>query len=128
MVIDTHVFLWYLTDDPKLPKPIRTALATAPEAVFVPAICMWEALILAERGQISITGLRKDKVLRKYLMESGFKEAPLTAEIALLSRTLKFQHEDPADRFIAATAHRMGLPLATSDENLRRLGWLRLAY
>ena len=52
------------------------------------------------------------------------KVIPLDLEIALLSRSLPYRHEDPADRFIAATAHRLGVPLATSDARLLGLPWL----
>lgn len=46
------------------------------------------------------------------------REAPLTHEIAMVSRRLSLTHQDPADRFIAATAHVMGLTLVTADEQL----------
>jgi PIN domain nuclease of toxin-antitoxin system len=46
------------------------------------------------------------------------KEAPLSNDIAILSRQLDLVHQDPADRFIAATAVHYGLTLATVDKNL----------
>ena len=46
------------------------------------------------------------------------REAPLTHEIALVSRQLALSHQDPADRFIVATARVMGLTLVTADERL----------
>lgn len=126
--LDTHVFIWYALDDPRLIVTVRDLLARDPEAVYVPTICIWEAMLLAEKGRIQFREGRPERMLRGYLQSSGFNEAPLTAEIAALSRTLPFEHEDPADRFIAATAHAMNGLLATSDRNLRALPWLRLAY
>lgn len=129
IVLDTHVFLWYALDDARLPAATRDQMSRDPEAVFLPTICLWEMMVLAERGRVSLPGRRRpDVVFRDLLKQSGFSEAPLTTEIALLSRTLAFEHEDPADRFIAATAKHLGFPLATSNRNLRNLGWLRLAY
>ena len=52
------------------------------------------------------------------------KEARLTYEIAVLSRQLEFSHQDPADRFIAATAIYLNLYLATVDNRLTELDWL----
>jgi PIN domain nuclease of toxin-antitoxin system len=128
IVLDTHVLLWYFLDDPRLPVTTRDLMTARPRDMHVPSVCLWEAMMLAETGRISLPKGKADRLLRKYLSESGFTEAPLTADIALLSRTLAFNHADPADRFIAATAKMLGFPLATSDAMLRGLGWLKLAY
>ena len=45
--------------------------------------------------------------------------------MAIAARTLTFNHEDPADRFIGATAHVLGVPLATADPKLHNLPWLK---
>ena len=47
-----------------------------------------------------------------------FQEAPLTGEVAILSRSIDLPHQDPADRFIAATAAIHGLTLVTSDDQI----------
>jgi PIN domain nuclease of toxin-antitoxin system len=49
-------------------------------------------------------------------------EAPLTHEIALISRELRLPHNDPADRFLAATAQVLRLTLVTADSHLLGLG------
>ena len=46
------------------------------------------------------------------------KEAPLTHEVAMKSRSIQLPHKDPADRFIAATAFVYGLTLVTADSNI----------
>lgn len=128
MVIDTHVFIWYAAGDARLPSPIRSKMEADPDSVWVPSICIWEALLLAERGKLTLQGKHPERTIRAMLKASSFREAPLTSEIAILSRTLAFQHNDPADRFIAATAKALGQPLATSDARLRALRWIKLAY
>lgn len=57
-------------------------------------------------------------------MTAGIKEAPLTHEIAVLSTQLPL-HQDPADRFLAATAQVLDLVLATADQRLLGLGAIR---
>lgn len=126
IVVDTHVFLWYVQDDPRLMPDIKDQLELDPSKVFVPSICIWEALLLAERGRIGNGLMEFSVALRKALQVSGFSEAPLTAEIAEQSRLLTFAHSDPADRFIAATAHVLKAQLATQDNLLRRLPWVNL--
>ncbi len=53
------------------------------------------------------------------------REAVLNNEIALLSRQIDLPHQDPADRFIAATAVFYQLTLATVDSNLTSSSWLK---
>ena len=58
--------------------------------------------------------------VRQLLDAMPRREAPVTHDIAIMSRQLKTLHQDPPDRFLAATARVMGLTLVTADE--RRLG------
>jgi len=128
IVLDTHVFIWYLLNDAQLPTVIRDQLAANPEDVLVPSICFWEAILLCQRGSLSFGPEAPQQILKQQLQSVGFKEVPLTAEMAMLSRTLPFDHDDPADRFIVATAHALKAKLATSDRRLRNLPWVKLAY
>jgi PIN domain nuclease of toxin-antitoxin system len=128
IVLDTHVFIWYILDSPQLPAQMRDELSANPESVWLPSICFWEIHMLAEKGRLSFGKGSPERLLEKYFELSGFKEAPLTKEIAFLSRNLTFHHEDPADRFIAATAKSLNASLATSDRNLRILDWIKIAY
>lgn len=128
IVLDTHAFLWYGLDDPQLPVPIVRRMQANPQTVLLPTICLWEAMMLAQRGRINLQGDDPQSLLTQLVKRSGFTEVPLTSEVAMLSRTLSFEHEDPADRFIAATAYAMNAELATSDRKLRTLPWLKLAY
>ena len=72
---------------------------------------------------------RKPNVwLKKYLRSLDIREAPLSFEIAIASREIELPHQDPADRFIAATAIVCDLTLATADRFLlacKRLSCLR---
>jgi PIN domain nuclease of toxin-antitoxin system len=127
IVLDTHIFIWYALNDPRLDEGLRLRMENDPRAVYLPSICLWEALLLIEKGRLKINAQNPRTTLVGCLKQSGFNEAPLTAEIAVLSRTLAFSHDDPADRFIAATAFALGAELATSDTRLRGLSWVRLA-
>ena len=73
--------------------------------------------MLAERGRIF---LQPDgpSWLRKALSESPVVETALTSDVAVTSRSLSLAHQDPADRFIAATAAVFNLKLVTSDTRL----------
>lgn len=125
MVIDTHIFLWYITDSPAMPENVKQRLASNPQDIFVPSVCFWELLMLTEKGRITFGRVDPKMHLRENLIQTGFHEVSLNSEIAMLSRTLPFAHEDPADRFIAATAHALNMPLMTYDRKLQQLPWLK---
>lgn len=126
IVLDTHILLWFAAGDKRLPAGVKRMLEANPGDVFVPTICIWESLVLAERGRIKIKDENPGAAVRRWIAQAGFHEAPLTGEIAVLSRTLPFEHDDPADRFIASTAHALGARLATVDERLRALKWVEV--
>ena len=81
-------------------------------------------MILIQKGRIKSVFSAKETV-QKWLDLAPMVVVPVDAEIAILSRTLEFSHDDPADRFIAATAYRAGTLLATVDSRLEGLSWLQ---
>ena len=80
-------------------------------------------MILAEKGKIELDSAPITWV-KKYLRILDVKEARLTYEIVMLSRQLDLSHQDPADRFIVATAVHHNLILATVDSRLIGFNWL----
>jgi PIN domain nuclease of toxin-antitoxin system len=82
-------------------------------------ISTWEALMLNAKGKIRLHGNLEEWVTRATAL---FREAPLTHEIAFVARQLNLPHQDPADRFLAATAKVLDLTLVTADTQLLGLG------
>jgi PIN domain nuclease of toxin-antitoxin system len=123
VLLDTHIWLWYLLGDRKLSINLREIIASEVNQIWLSPISVWEASILAEKGRIE---LNSEPLiwLKKYLRILDVKEARLTYEIVILSRQLELSHQDPADRFIAATAVHLDLTLATVDTRLIGFNWL----
>ena len=117
LLLDTHVWLWTLLDPGRLRSRTRELLASPDASLHLSPISLWETLLLAERGRLR---LRPDGPawLRRALSESPVAETALTSDVALTSRSLSLTHQDPADRFIAATAAVFNLKLVTSDTRL----------
>jgi PIN domain nuclease of toxin-antitoxin system len=117
ILLDTHIWLWYGLGNPKLSQNLQTAIADPDNELWLSPISIWEALLLAEKGRIA---LPPDPVIwiNSVLQALDINEAPLTHEIAILSRKVACSHQDPADRFITATAIHYNLQLATVDQNL----------
>ena len=122
ILLDTQIWLWMNDGNPRLSSGV--ALAIAQQGGVISSVSVWEVMMLFEKGR-SRTDRAPEAKIRDMLGRYPFEIISLNAEIALLSRSLLFEHEDPADRFIAATAHRLKMPLATSDARLLALPWLK---
>ncbi len=116
-LLDTHIFLWALLEPLRLPKMIAMELENEENELWLSPITSWEVVILAEKGRI-VLDEQPEQWIRGVLENLPFREAALTHEVALRSRTLRLPHGDPADRFIAATAAVYGLTLMTADRRL----------
>lgn len=117
LLLDTHIWLWSLLEPERLSARARGALSSSESTLWLSPISAWEVLILAERGRLSLE-LDGQAWLDRALRAAPMREAPLTHEIARESRRLDLPHQDPADRFIVATAKVLGLTLLTADQAL----------
>lgn len=118
-LLDTHVWLWGLVDPERLRKKTRALLGAPDATLWLSPISVWEANLLVERGRLEL-----DTDARAWIQDaiasSGVGEAPVNHEVALQSREVSVKNDDPADRFIAATASVYQLALVTADERLLR--------
>lgn len=117
LLLDTHIWLWALLEPERLSPAVRTALESNENELWISPISVWEALLLAERGRVRVATAPTEWV-EAMVRAVPRREAALTHDIAVASRQLTLSHEDPADRFLAATAQVMGLTLVTADERL----------
>ncbi len=125
VLLDTHILLWSLLEPEKLSEEVTRALSDPDSELWISPITVWEILILAEKGRISLDAPTPSHWVKEMLDAVPVKEAPLNCEIAIASRTIDLSHQDPADRFIAATAIAHDLTLITADERLLSSGELR---
>ncbi len=110
VLVDTHVLLWSLLDDPRLSPRARTLLTRA-EQVFVSAASLWEMSIKARLGKLVLP--RRFGV--PALAERGYGLLPIKPEHALGVRHLPLHHRDPFDRMLIAQAELEGLVIVTRD-------------
>jgi PIN domain nuclease of toxin-antitoxin system len=118
-LLDTHVWLWALLDPTQLKKKTRGLLRSPDVTFWLSPISVWETLLLVERGRLELD-VDPRRWIRDAMASSGVGEASLNHEVALWSREVDVKHDDPADRFIAATASVYQLTLLTADERLLR--------
>lgn len=117
LLLDTHIWLWYLLGDQRLSLQLQNAIVDSNTELWLSPISIWETLILAEKGRLS---LQPDPItwVNLALKTLETREAQMNHYIAILSRQIALPHQDPADRFIVATAIYYGLILATVDVNI----------
>lgn len=113
LLLDTHVFLWAVTDDEKLSAKARR-LITEAEAVFVSSASIWEASIKAGLGKLPVD----IDALVAEITNSGCLELPVHAAHAARVRDLPHIHRDPFDRMLIAQALAEPLHLLTADSYL----------
>lgn len=119
LLLDTHIWLWSLHDPHRLGKRVQNELRDPANERWLSPLSTWEALTLNAKNRIRLPANLEEWVARA---TGPFREAPLTHEIALAARQLSLPHEDPADRFLAATAQVLDLTLVTADAMLLGLG------
>lgn len=118
LLLDTHIWLWSKREPDRLVRRVRHALLAKENELWVSPVSTWEALLLHKKGKIR---LHEDPAAWLTNATTNMREAPLTHEIALAAHQLSWPHQDPADRFLAATAQVLGLTLVTADERLLAL-------
>jgi PIN domain nuclease of toxin-antitoxin system len=115
--LDTHIWLWSLLAPGRLPRAVFEALAASDVRLWLSPISVWEAHLLAEKGRIKVDA-EPAVWVQRLLDAAPIREAALTRAVALESRRIAVGTNDPADRFIAATAKVHGLTLVTVDQHL----------
>ena len=124
-LLDTHIWLWSLLEPERLDRTVISVLKDQRNELFISPITIWETLILAEKGRIDL-GASPFEWINEALQRTPVREIPLSCSIAVKSRTLDLPHQDPADRFIAATAWEHDLILITEDGKLNQSRQVKL--
>jgi PIN domain nuclease of toxin-antitoxin system len=114
LLLDTHVVLWWLADDPTLTDDIKDRLDHEPD-VYVSSATVWEVAIKQAIGK-----LPEPARLPERIQESGFRPLLISFDHAILASRLPMIHRDPFDRMLVAQAQFEDLTLVTRDENCRR--------
>lgn len=114
LLLDTHVYLWWVDDHPKLSNVARDVIVAASE-VYVSSASIWEAAIKSRIGKLDVDINR----LVAEIGNLGFRELPVTAKHAAMVVRLPDIHRDPFDRILIAQALCGPLRFLTADAILR---------
>jgi PIN domain nuclease of toxin-antitoxin system len=114
ILLDTHLYLWCINDDPAL-SPKAKALILEANEVYVSSVSIWEACIKIKLGKLDAD---MDSLISA-ITHSGFIELSLTAQHAGRTYQLPLLHRDPFDRILIAQALTEPLKFLTSDSKLK---------
>ena len=116
LVIDTHIWIWWVQGDSQLDVERSRLLANNEQhGIGVSAISCWEIAKLVEYGKLQLP-LPVEKWLAVALLYPGVRLLELSPRVAVESTQLPGSfHKDPADQIIVATARVHACPLVTAD-------------
>jgi PIN domain nuclease of toxin-antitoxin system len=117
ILLDTHILLWWLSDDQKLKKPERQLIASLDAVVYVSAASVWEIEIKRGLGKIDLPS-----DWPKHVERQGFLWLPISWKHAQQLALLPDIHRDPFDRMLVAQAKTEHLTLISYDESVRQYG------
>jgi len=114
-LIDTHILLWWIFDDPKLYTTCRDIIRNPNHRIFVSSASAWEIATKYRIGKLP----EAKQLVEQYsqiLNQGKFIELAITSAHALRAGSLPIAHKDPFDRMIIAQAELENFPVITCDE------------
>jgi PIN domain nuclease of toxin-antitoxin system len=117
-LLDTHTFLWAISDDKRLSRRAQQTF-TAPNELWLSVASVWEILIKVKAGKLPLPE-PSGPYLVKELGENRIEVLPIELDHVLRIETLAVHHRDPFDRILIAQSIEEKLPLITSDPIFER--------
>lgn len=121
MILDTHVFLWWLFDDPRLSQRLRHAISDPGQLILVSSASVWEIATKYRLGKLPEAAEIAHNVPH-WIVKAGFSALSISPTHAQLAGEWDHNHRDPFDRMLAAQARIENMPLATDDSMLKTFG------
>jgi PIN domain nuclease of toxin-antitoxin system len=117
LLLDTHIFLWYITGDPKLPAKIRVAVQDPANDVYLSVVSVWEVVIKHGLGKLVLPSPPAEYVSQQR-QAHGIATLPIDEAAMFHLATLPLLHRDPFDRLLVAQAMQLKLTVATVDPEI----------
>ena len=119
VLLDTHTFLWWIGDDPRLSPRAREVIGDGDNVVYLSAVSGWEMAIKARLGKLQLPAAPASFIAGQ-LAANAFDSLPVQMSHALHVYTLPPHHRDPFDRLLVAQAQMENLPILTADPQIGR--------
>jgi PIN domain nuclease of toxin-antitoxin system len=128
ILLDTHALLWWAMAPHRLSRAARdTVSELESKGGFASSISIWEIGLKAQRRKLDL-GLDIDELTRRLETAGVLEILPVDTRIWLRALALEWDHRDPADRVIVATALGAGVPILTADRAMHAFGGVRCVW
>jgi PIN domain nuclease of toxin-antitoxin system len=118
-LLDTHVFVWWINDDPRLSTPAREVIASASVDLLFSSASAWEIAVKSALGKLEVRG-DLVRFIPEQLERNQIRVLPVELDHALGVASLPHYHRDPFDRLLVSQCQLESIPLITGDELIRR--------
>jgi len=125
VLLDTHAFLWWVTDAPRLTAKARAAIADPRNDCFVSLVSSWEMAIKLSLGKLRLPAAL-DRFVPEQLAANGFVQLEIGFRHVARVAAMTFHHRDPFDRLLAAQALEEGASIVSADAAFRKYGVKRI--
>lgn len=119
VLLDTHAFLWWITDDSRLPASAREVIADPGNELFLSAASGWEMAIKARLGRLEVAGVLT-RLIPEHMARNAIQGLPVSMGHALSVQDLPDIHRDPFDRILVSQGLLEQMPILTQDENIAK--------
>jgi len=116
-LLDTHAFLWWITDDDSLSNRAREIIRDGRNELFLSAASGWEIAIKAGIGRLDLQG-EPEKLIPEQMLLNEIQGLPVQMSHALHVHALPEHHRDPFDRMLVAQCQLEEMPIITSDPQI----------
>ena len=124
-LVDTHVFLWFITDDPRLSLAAKRLMESADNELILSPASHWEMAIKVSTGKLKLTEAFSVFVHREIAV-NGFSTLPIEVDHTAVLTSLPYHHRDPFDRMLIAQATVEQLPIVSIDAQFDAYGVTRV--
>ena len=119
LLLDTHAFLWYISNDPKLPRYAYDAIRDKTNDVFLSVVSVWEALVKHQSGKLDLP-TAADEYINANRIAHRIEDLALDRQAVSRILSLPAHHRDPFDRMLICQALAHELTVVTNDALFRR--------
>lgn len=124
-ILDTHALLWWLSDDPGLPRAARRAIAETRNTIIVSAASAWEIATKVRLGKLP-TAASLASNFSAQIESEGFQLMAISVEHGIRAGLLPGPHKDPFDRMLIAQSQAENIPIISNEKIFETYGVRRL--
>jgi PIN domain nuclease of toxin-antitoxin system len=119
LLLDTHIFLWWILEDPRLPLAASEVIADSDNELYLSSASTWEMVIKSAIGKLSLPA-SPATFIKDQLILNEITPLPITIEHTFALASLPMLHKDPFDRMLIAQTNYENLTLVTDDPTIKK--------